>query len=398
MSNRTSTETTQGPRTRESRRFVWLFDPKLVTTALASVAVVVAAGLVQVSFGAYSMSLGQAWAAVFDPEVIFNQQAWNAFLLGGEVPEMSRESLIVWNIRLPRVFVAIIVGMNLAVSGAIFQAITRNELASPFILGVSSGAGLMILLVLVAFAGATFAVPWLAISAGLSVELTSFTFSVSSLLPVLAAVGGAVAFLIVYAIAWKNGTSPVRLVLAGVIVGTVFGSLQTGLFFFADDIGVVQSSIAWTTGSLTGTDWGQVRMALPWSIVAICLAIAGSRQCNVMLLGEQTAKSLGMSIEKVRFALSGVAVLAAAASIAVAGIVGFVGLIVPHMVRNLVGSDYKKVIVGCLFVGPALMVGADVGARLALSPVQIPVGIVTGLVGGPYFLYLMRKKQNMGEI
>ena len=117
-----------------------------------------------------------------------------------------------------------------------------------------------------------------------------------------------------------------------------------------------------------------------------------------MLLGEQTAKSLGMSVGKVRFALSGVAVLAAAASIAVAGIVGFVGLIVPHMVRNLVGSDYKKVIVGCLFVGPALMVSADVGARLALNPVQIPVGIVTGLVGGPYFLYLMRRKQNIGEI
>ncbi len=128
------------------------------------------------------------------------------------------------------------------------------------------------------------------------------------------------------------------------------------------------------------------------------LALVGSRQCNVLLLGEETAKSLGMSIEKVRFALSGVAVLAAAASIAVAGIVSFVGLIVPHIVRNVVGSDYKQLIVGCVFVGPALMVAADVGARLALNPVQIPVGIVTGLVGGTYFLYLMRKKSNLGEI
>ena len=360
--------------TARERRFRWLVDPRLVTTALGSVAVVVAAGLVQVSFGSYSMTIGQAWAAVLDPDVILNRQAWNAFLLGGELPEMSQESLIVWTIRLPRVVVGAIVGMNLAVSGAIFQAITRNELASPFILGVSSGAGLMILLSLVVFGG------------------------LAAFLPLVAAVGGAVAFLIVYAIAWKNGTSPIRLVLAGVIVGTVFGSVQTALFFFADDIGVVQSAIAWTTGSLSGTDWEQVRMVLPWSAVAILLAIAGSRQCNVMLLGEQTAKSLGMSIEKVRFALSGVAVLAAAASIAVAGIVGFVGLIVPHVVRNLVGSDYKKVIVGCLFVGPALLVGADVGARLALNPVQIPVGVVTGLVGGPYFLYLMRKQRSMGEI
>ncbi len=376
MSNRESTVGGEQSRrsTPSESRFDWLVDPKLLSVALASLAVVVISGLVQVGLGAYSMTITQAWQAVFNPEVVFNLRAWNAFLLGGELPEMSRESLIVWNIRLPRVFVAILVGMNLALSGAIFQAVTRNELASPFILGVSSGAGLMILLTLVVFGG------------------------LASFLPLIASAGGALAFLIVYAIAWKNGTSPVRLVLAGVIVGTVFGSLQTALFFFADDIGVVQSAIAWTTGSLTGTDWEQVRLALPWSVVAVLLGIAGSRQCNVLLLGEQTAKSLGMSIEKVRFALSGVAVLAASASIAVAGIVGFVGLIVPHMVRNLVGSDYRKLIVGCLFVGPALMVGADVGARLALNPVQIPVGIVTGLVGGPYFLYLMRKQQNMGEI
>jgi iron complex transport system permease protein len=368
-------ETASGPG-ETSRRERWLgwLDGSLFSLCLGSLGVVVAGGLVQVSFGAFSMTIIEAWQAVFDPEVILNRRAWEAFLLGGEVPEMNKRSLIVWNIRLPRVFVAALVGMNLAVSGAIFQAVTRNELASPFILGVSSGAGLMILLTLVVFSG------------------------LSAFLPLIASIGGAVAFLIVYAIAWKGGTSPVRLVLAGVIVGTVFGSLQTALFFFADDIGVVQSAIAWTTGSLTGTDWEQVRMALPWTAVAMLLALASSRQLNVLLLGESTAKSLGMSVEKVRFALSGVAVLAAAASIAVAGIVGFVGLIVPHMVRNIVGSDYRKLVIGCVFAGPALMVAADVGARLALNPVQIPVGIVTGLVGGPYFLYLMRKQQNMGEI
>ncbi|PAU83904.1 ABC transporter permease [Halorubrum salipaludis] len=371
-------------------RLGWLFDPKLVTVALASVAVVVVGGLVQVSFGAYSMTVGEAWRAVLDPAVLLDPRWLLNFIVGegvmraitgfqGELPELAHETLIVWNIRLPRVLVAAIVGMNLGVSGAIFQAVTRNELASPFILGVSSGAGLMILLTLVVFGG------------------------LSAFLPLIAALGGAVAFLIVYAIAWKNGTSPVRLVLAGVIVGTVFNSLQTGLFFFADDIGVVQSAIQWTTGSLTGTDWDQVRMALPWTLAAVALSLAGSRQLNLLLLGEQTAKSLGMSIEKVRFALSGVAVLAAAASIAVAGIVSFVGLIVPHMVRNLVGSDYKRVIVGCLFVGPALMVAADVGARLGMGVItgadsQIPVGIVTGLIGGPYFLYLMRRQQNMGEL
>ena len=358
---------------RDEQWLGWI-DGSLLTLVVGSLVVTVAGGLVQVSFGAFSMTIVEAWQAVFDPNVVLDPRVWEAFLFGTELPEMSKRSLIVWNIRLPRVFVGALVGMNLAVSGAIFQAVTRNELASPFVLGVSSGAGLAVLLTLVVFSG------------------------LAALLPLVASLGGAVAFLIVYAIAWKNGTSPVRLVLAGVIVGTVFSSFQTALFFFADDIGVVQSAIAWTTGSLTGTDWEQVRMVLPWTAVAMLLALISSRQLNVLLLGEQTASSLGMSVERVRFALSGVAVLAAAASIAVAGVVGFVGLIVPHMVRNIVGSDYKKLVVGCVFAGPALIVVADVGARLALNPVQIPVGIVTGLVGGPYFLYLMRKQEQMGEI
>ena len=373
MANKSETPTKSSTPSRRQRWIQW-FDGSLVTLCLGSLITVIVGGLVQVSFGTFSMTIVEAWQAVFNTDVILNLQAWEAFLFGGEIPEMSKQSLIVWNIRLPRVFVAIFVGMNLAVSGAIFQAVTRNELASPFILGVSSGAGLAILLTLVVFSG------------------------LSAFLPLVASLGGAIAFLVVYAIAWKNGTSPVRLVLAGVIVGTVFQSLQTALFFFANDIGVVQSAIAWTTGSLTGTDWEQVRMVLPWTMVAMLLSLLGSRQLNLLLLGESTASSLGMNVEKVRFALSAVAVLAASASIAVAGIVGFVGLIVPHMVRNLVGSDYRKLIVGCVFAGPALMVAADVGARLALDPVQIPVGIVTGLIGGPYFLYLMRKQDKMGEI
>jgi iron complex transport system permease protein len=370
-----ATETSTGSgATSRRERWLWWADGKLFTLCLGSIAIVIAAGLIQVSFGAYSMTIAQTWQAVFNPEVIFNRQAWEAFILGAEVPEMGTRSLIVWNVRLPRVFVACLVGMNLAVSGAIFQAITRNELASPFILGVSSGAGLTVLLVLVLF-------PTLA-----------------AVLPLLASIGGGLAFLLVYAIAWKNGTSPVRLVLAGVIVGTVFGSVQTGLFFFADDIGVVQSAISWTTGSLTGTDWEQVRLALPWTVAPLVLSLVCARQLNVLLLGERTASSLGMNVERVRFAMAGIAVLSAAASISVAGMVGFVGLIVPHIVRNTVGAEYKKMIIGCIFAGPAMMVLADVGARLALNPAQIPVGIVTGLIGGPYFLYLMRKQEKMGEI
>lgn len=369
----------------------WLLDPSLVALCGMSVLLVVGGGLVQVSFGAYQMSISEAWNAVFDPAVLFDPRWLFNFLLGeslmhsltgftGTLPSLDTSTTVVWNIRLPRVILAVFVGMNLAVSGAIFQAVTRNELASPFVLGISHGAGLVILLTLVVFTGLT------------------------TLLPIFAALGGAAAFAIVYAIAWKNGTSPVRLVLAGIIVATVFQSLQRALFFFATDIGTAQTAMAWMTGSLTGVGWEQIRMALPWTIVIAGLAIVSARQLNVLLLGQRTAKSLGMSVERVRFALSGVAVLAAAVSIAVAGVVSFVGLIVPHLVRTLVGNDHKKLIVGCLFAGPALMVIADVGARLGLPILagatnqQLPVGVVTGLIGGPYFLYLMRKQRQLGDI
>jgi iron complex transport system permease protein len=360
-------------RASESGPFDWL-DRSLATVVVGSLVATFVAGIVQLRFGTYPMALGEVWATVFDPSIVFDPQVWNAFLLGGDLPQMSKQSLVVWNIRLPRIIVAALVGTNLAISGAIFQAITRNELASPYVLGVSSGAGLAVLITLVLFSG------------------------LAAFLPVFALLGGAVAFLLVYAIAWKGGTSPVRLVLAGVIVSTIFWSLQRGLFYLADDLGVVQSAIAWTTGSLTGVDWAQVRIALPWTLLSVGLALAGARQLNVLLLGERTAKSLGMSVETVRFALAGVAVLAASAAISVAGVVSFVGLVVPHMVRTVVGTDYKRLMVGCIFAGPALVVVADVGARLALNPTQVPVGVVTGLVGGPYFLYLMRQQREMGKL
>jgi iron complex transport system permease protein len=353
--------------------FDWI-DQSLVTLIGASFALTVGAALVQISLGAYGMSVLEAWGLVFQASILLDPKTWEAFLLGGELPALSQEAFIIWTIRIPRVLVAFLVGMNLAVSGGVLQAVTRNELASPYILGVSSGAGLAIMITLIFFTGLT------------------------PLIPLFASIGGIIAFITVYVISWKNGTSPVRLVLAGVIVGTVTGSFQQGLFFMIDDIDVALSAMAWMTGSLTGIDWEQVRMILPWTVVSMGLALVASRQLNVLLLGEDTAESLGMPVETMRFALSVIAVVAAAASVAAAGLIGFVGLIVPHMVRNIVGSDYKRLTVGCLFVGPALIVVADTGARLLVSPNQIPVGIITGLIGGPYFLYLMRKKQNLGEI
>ena len=352
-------------------------DGSLLLVVVGSIVVTVIAGLVQVRYGAYTMSMDRVLDAVFDPAVWFHPRILLTIVLGdglahflgvyASLDGLSDPTFIVWTTRMPRVLIGALVGADLAVSGAVFQAITRNELASPYVLGVSSGAGLAVLLTLVFFAGA------------------------STVLPIAAAVGGALAFLLVYVIAWQGGTSPVRLVLAGVVVATIGNALQKGLFFFLNDTGAVRTALEWMTGTLTGVDWGQFRIAVVPTLLIVPIALVAARQLNVLLLGEQTAQSLGMSVERTRFGLSIVAILAAATAVSVAGLVAFVGLVVPHSVRTVLGSDYKRLLLGCVFVGPALVVVADVVARLALSPVQIPVGIVTGLIGGPYFLYLMRR-------
>ena len=353
---------------------------RLLCLILGSSAVAFVAAILQIGLG----SFGSGWRPMMQAATDANLWSHPATLcrltcgdaladrlgIAASVP-LDTETLIVWNIRVPRVVVALLIGMNLAVAGAIFQAITRNELASPYTLGVSAGAGLAVLLVLVVF-------PQKGVH-----------------LPLIASCGGAVAFLLVYAIAWKGGTSSVRLILAGVIVGSIAGSVQTALHLFIRDIGTMQDATAWLAGSLTGASWTQVRYALPWTIIVVMLSICGTRWMDVLLLGDARAKSLGMAVERTRFGLAAIAILAAGTVVSVAGLVGFVGLIVPHIVRSIVGSTSRAVILGGLAAGPALMLVADAIARLAFRPMQLPVGLVTGTVGGIWFLFLMRRKSKL---
>ncbi|MBK1883088.1 iron ABC transporter permease [Luteolibacter pohnpeiensis] len=364
-------------RSNEQRRYAlaWVIG--------VSMLVIVIFALIQLTAGSFGMTWQRAFAAIFDPQVWKSPTTLGHFLLGDagasavgleSTRALTTETLIVWNVRLPRVLVAVFVGINLSVSGSILQAVTRNEMASPFLLGVSSGAGLAVILILVLF-------PMLA-----------------PLLPVMAMLGGGLAFLIVYAIAWNRGTSPVRLVLAGVVVAAIAGSIQTGLFLMAKEISVVQNALAWTTGSLTGVGWQQVRQIAPWTLVSSMIALLTTRQLDVLQLGDPAARSLGMRVEWVRFWLSANAIIAAGSAVAVAGLIGFVGLIVPHVVRNLVGGTHRRLLIGCLFSGPALLVCADAGARLLVQPMQLPVGIITGCLGGGFFLYIMRRRPEIGKL
>lgn len=340
-------------------------------------------GMVQLGAGSYDMTWREAWQALANPQLwehpgvlgrlILGERLANAF--GCSTPDaLPTSTLVVWSVRMPRVLVAVIVGINLAFSGTIFQAVTRNEMASPYLLGVSSGAGLAIHLVLVMFPG------------------------LGMHLPLLAMVGGMAAFVIVYSIAWNHGTSPVRLVLAGVIVGAIASSLETGLRYLVRDPSTMQNVSAWTSGSLIGASWAHVRMVLPWTIVCVTLALSAARYLDILLLGDATARSLGMSTERVRFLLAATAVLSASSAVAAAGMIGFVGLIVPHIVRSMVGSPHGRLLAGCLVAGPALLIGADTASRLLFNPLQLPVGIVTGVFGGGFFLFLMRRKREFGRL
>ena len=354
----------------------------LAWVVCASLGIIAAATMVQISAGSYGMTYRQAWAALTDPGIWRQPAALFRLLLGESFAQthnlppaqpLATATLIVWNVRIPRVLVGLLVGTNLAFSGSILQAITRNELASPYLLGVSSGAGLAVLILMVFFPA------WM------------------SLVPIAAIAGGGLAFLVVYAIAWKRGASSVRLVLGGVIVGAIAGSLHTAIFFYARDVSTFQNALSWTAGSLTGADWRQVRLVAPWTVLSVILSFAGSRSLDLLLLGDGPARALGMAVERSRFLLSAVAIMSAGSSVAVAGLIGFVGLIVPHVVRSLVGSSHRLLLMGCLLAGPALLVSADAFARLILSPTQLPVGIVTGLLGGTFFLFLMRKRREFGK-
>lgn len=357
-------------------------DSTLGAIAVLSILLSVVAALVQVRYGAYEMALETAVHAFLDENVLFRPRILATIVLGdsmarslglyADLAVLSNQTVVVWTIRFPRVAVAAFVGMNLAISGAIFQAITRNELASPYILGVSSGAGVAVVFVLV--------------------------FSLGSyLLPFAAVLGGTAAFALVYLVAWRGGTTPVRLVLAGVVVGTIFNSLQTGMFYFIDSNGVMRTAVAWLAGSLVGVGWAQFRIVLVSTLFVVPLAILAARHLDVLLLGERTARSLGMSVERARFLLSALAIVAAAGAVAVAGLVGFVGLVVPHVVRTFVGTNYRRILIGSVFAGPALVIVADTVARLGLPGTQVPVGVVTGLLGGPYFLYLLRRTGTFAE-
>ncbi|UWG50616.1 ABC-type Fe3+-siderophore transport system, permease component [Halalkaliarchaeum sp. AArc-CO] len=283
-------------------------------------------------------------------------------------PVNSTHERIVMQVRLPRILLAALVGFSLAAAGTVMQGFFRNPMADPSIIGVSSGAAL----------GATvFIVAPLALPFGLGLRGAAFA-------------GALLAAFAVYVIATENGRTPVAtLLLAGVAVQTFLGAMISYLQLQAGES--LRQVVAWLMGHLQGSTWSEVQATLLVVPILFVVLLAYSRDLNVLLLGEEDAKGLGIEVERTKRILLAASSVITAAGVAVAGVIGFVGLIVPHMLRLVVGPDHRVLLPASALAGAAFLVVADTVARAGAT--EIPVGIVTAAVGAPFFLYLLRKRE-----
>ncbi|MSQ29965.1 MAG: iron ABC transporter permease [Dehalococcoidia bacterium] len=284
---------------------------------------------------------------------------------------------IVLQVRLPRVLTAGVAGAALACAGATYQGVFRNPLADPYLLGVASGAAL----------GAA-----IAIASPLGVDAYGFGW-----VPLLAFVGAASAVVLAYAAARIGSTvSNTTLILAGIAIASVAGAITSFILLTGGD--QARAIFGFLFGSFNTANWQRLLIALPYLALGSVVVAAHARMLNVLQLDDEQAAQLGVDVGRTKIVLLAAASLVAATAVAMAGVIGFVGLIVPHAVRMLWGGDYRRLLPLAALTGAAFLIGADVVARVALRPQEVPVGIVTALVGGPCFLLLMRVRRLGGTL
>jgi iron complex transport system permease protein len=287
----------------------------------------------------------------------------------------AQESAILWQLRLPRVVLACLVGAMLSSAGAAYQGVFRNPLVDPYLLGVAAGAGLGATLVIVYAHGTTLD---------------------SDLLPLAAFGGGAAAVVLAYAIGRSAGASrgPAALVLAGVTVTAFLTAIQT--FVQQQHSDTLQAVYTWILGRLDTAGWHDVLLLLPYAGVSALVLLLHRRLLDVLVLGDDEAASLGVNVGRVRLVIVVGATLGTAGAVAVSGLIGFLGIIVPHAVRLLAGGSYRIVLPLSLIGGAGFLVFADVIARTALSPAELPIGVVTAFFGAPFFAIVLRTSRLVG--
>ncbi|ALC87471.1 MULTISPECIES: iron ABC transporter permease [Bacillaceae] len=286
------------------------------------------------------------------------------------------EQLVVQSFRLPRIIVALMVGIALAVAGGILQGMIRNPLASPDILGITGGASVAVVSFLSFFSDTN----------------NSLTVSIKWL-PLAAFVGAGVIALLVYVLAWKNGVSPIRIVLIGIGISALMQALTTLMMIMGPIYRASQANI-WITGSVYGSSWSNVAILVPWTIIFVTIAFIMVKNINILELGDDIATGVGGSIQRQRFFLLLVSTALVGGSVAFAGGIGFVGLMAPHMARRLVGSSFGALLPVSALIGGILVMLADLIGRTMFSPLEIPAGVFTAGIGAPYFIYLLFKTRN----
>lgn len=287
-------------------------------------------------------------------------------------------AFVLWDLRMPRVLLALMIGAQLAASGLVLQAVLRNPLAEPVVIGVSSGAtlGVMVLLLIANFAG--------------SIDSSRLDAYDPTWTPLVAQIGGVGAAFGVYALAWRNGTTPLRLMLMGVAVSAaLYAVAMTILAGWGSSR--IEVLLTWMSGNLYARGWRDVALLAPWALATIVLLPPILRVAQVLSLGDDAAASVGLDVERWRLVAIAYAGAAAACAVAIAGPIGFVGLVAPHLARLAVGGTLVRQAPCALLCGALIAALADLAGRVLVAPAEIPVGAVTALVGAPLFLYLLSR-------
>ena len=325
--------------------------------------------------GINALKVGSIWLFLIVAMAVLSLVALSVGSAGYSIPEILRALLsgeentvkvILYNLRLPRLLLALLIGASLSASGALLQSVMRNPLADPGTIGVSAGAGTAATTILLIFPHLTNSVP------------------------IFAFAGASLACVLIYSLAWKGGVDPVRIILSGVAINSVLGAYNSLLQMLNSDS--LEGVLAFMNGSLSGRSWQQVQILAAYASVGLVLAFACIKSANTLQLGDEMAKSLGVKVSFSRVCLSAVSAFLAAATVSAAGMIGFVGLVVPHIARILVGSDYKAMLPTSVLLGAVVLLVADTIGRTIVPGMEIPVGIVMSVTGGPFFLYMLRKK------
>ena len=324
-----------------------------------------------IALGSVSLFIIFLFSLAYGPVPMPLSEVWqNMINIINNGPQSGHENIIYY-LRMPRVLGAFMVGLGLAMAGAVFQAIIRNPLVDPYITGVSSGAGL----------GATIVMTFAVAIGGISV---------SYMIPVGAFIGGLFAFALTFIMAESSGGRAINYVLGGVVVGMGFGAFTTLFMIISDD--QVHQILYFIFGTFTGITWDNLWIITVPILFMSFIILLYARELNVILLGEEQARQLGLNVRRFNISMLILASLLTAFCVAFVGIIGFVGLIVPHTARMIVGSDHRLLLPASMIIGALIMSIADLIAKMAYVPVELPVGAIMTLIGVPFFAYLLIKR------